>query len=470
MIKTEIFHVIDYVTDKGNLQDLSEDFWTGKLETDIINFVLREKKSPRKDIRIIINHPYEGNVLIINDQYIFYYIHTICKALIMSPSQFTFITSNWQIFKQYIYWKEKHFQGEDRINLECEFLLSKIYAPQLFDIPNKDNIIPKINYQTIPDEPVDKELAFNCLNKQPNRHRITLYRELMEKQLMHRGIVTYNKVGDTTLTGIIPEHLINQLPITYDVKENTTEKVMSYGDIEFTEAIIHSKQRDIPNQFADFYNKTHLTLVTETLLGNMNNPYNDCSSRVPHINGCSALMDYDPSVNRMICPVCSSQKVNVPQWVNYFYCGFITEKTFRQFLNGHPMLWIAPPYTIKILKHLGFKTFDSVWMEDYDEIINPRHRISRVITILTELCNKSDKDWRLINSRLKPILEHNQQLMLNLTEVPKLTWDNLPEFITNNKFRDMYDRYLTPDQGIKAVADRYFAGDEEKAQKKLDIS
>ena len=57
------------------------------------------------------------------------------------------------------------------------------------------------------------------------------------------------------------------------------------------------------------------------------------------------------------------------RWYSYYEEGFITEKTFRQFLHGHPMLWIAPPFTIKLLKYLGFKTFDTVWMEDYDEMI-----------------------------------------------------------------------------------------------------
>ena len=78
---------------------------------------------------------------------------------------------------------------------------------------------------------------------------------------------------------------LNLILIT-PIQANNKEKVMSYGDIEFTEAIGLSNQTDIPNQFADFFNKTHLTVVTETLLGNMNNEYNDCSSRKPHTNNC----------------------------------------------------------------------------------------------------------------------------------------------------------------------------------------
>jgi len=465
-ITKKTFDLIDYV---DNLTDLSDNFWEGKLKTDIIRFITREKHVPQDELKVIINHPYEGNAMIIDGQYIFYYIHTLCKEYNFKPEQFTVITSNWQIFKQYYYWKKHNYSKEGRVNFICEFLLSKLYAPKLFDIPNKDGIVPKINYQPIPGEPQDKEFVFNCLNKIPNRHRMTIYQHLMEKQLMHKGIVTFNKVGHNTLTGQLPEHLVKQLPITYDVAEESKDAVMSYGDIEFTEAVSLSDSTEISNNFAQFYNKSHLTLVTETLLGNMNNSYNDCSSRIPNHNNCVALMEYDIVSHRMICPICESQKVNVPEWVKYFHVGFITEKTFRQFLHGHPMLWIAPPFTIKLLKYLGFKTFDTVWMEDYDEMINPRQRISRVITILTDLCNKNDEEWKVINRKLKPILEHNQKLMCRIAQTPKLTWENLPEFIINEP-RDLLNSYLDPEIGLKAVADIWFSGNLDKARNKLEIN
>ena len=164
-ITKKTFDLIDYV---DNLTDLSDNFWEGKLKTDIIRFITREKHVPQDELKVIINHPYEGNAMIIDGQYIFYYIHTLCKEYNFKPEQFTVITSNWQIFKQYYYWKKHNYSKEGRVNFICEFLLSKLYAPKLFDIPNKDGIVPKINYQPIPGEPQDKEFVFNCLNKIPN--------------------------------------------------------------------------------------------------------------------------------------------------------------------------------------------------------------------------------------------------------------------------------------------------------------
>ena len=60
--------------------------------------------------------------------------------------------------------------------------------------------------------------------------------------------------------------------------------------------------------------------------------------------------------------------------------------------------------------------------------------------------------------------------MLNLTEIPTLNWDNLPDFIINNPQKDLFDRYLDPVQGIEAVANNYYAGDIKKAKNILDIS
>ena len=121
-------------------------------------------------------------------------------------------------------------------------------------------------------------------------------------------------------------------------------------------------------------------------------------------------------------------------------------------------------------KKLRFKTFDVAWAEDYDEIINPRQRISRVITILTDLCNKDNTEWHVLNKRLIPILKHNQEVMLNLKEIPTLTWDNIPDFIINNPQKDLYESYLDPAQGIEAIANLYYAGDIKKAKNILDIS
>ena len=427
MIKTKTFDLIDY---SNNLSDISDNFWHDKLETDIIHFITREKEVPKDNLRIIISHPYEGNVIIIENKYLFHHIHEFCVKNKINPEQFKIITGNWQIFRQYKHWKRTYFNDTKDIDIEVDFILAKIYAPQLFDIPNKNNIIPKIKYEPVPDKPQGKGFIYNCLNKQPNRHRITVYQHLMEKQLMHQGIVSFNKPGDNTILGRLPEYLYNQLPITYDVHSESNDAVMSYGDIEYTQAIEQSELTNIPNQFAELYQQSHLSVVTETLLGNIDNKESYCSSRIPHYDECDAIMAYNSQTELLECPVCGKPRNNppTPEWVPFYYCGFITEKTFRPLLNGHPFLLVGPKHTLKMLKHLGFKTFDVAWKEDYDNIDLPMDRVARIMQILEDLCNKTPEEWQVINEKLLPILQHNQQTMLNLTETPKLTWKNYPQF------------------------------------------
>ena len=50
MSKTKTFNLIDYV---NNLSDLSDNFWDGKLKTDIIHFITREKQIPQDNLTVI---------------------------------------------------------------------------------------------------------------------------------------------------------------------------------------------------------------------------------------------------------------------------------------------------------------------------------------------------------------------------------------------------------------------------------
>jgi len=91
MIKTKTFDLIDY---SNNLSDISDNFWHDKLETDIIHFITREKEVPKDNLRIIISHPYEGNVIIIENKYLFHHVHEFCVKNKINPEQFKIITGN----------------------------------------------------------------------------------------------------------------------------------------------------------------------------------------------------------------------------------------------------------------------------------------------------------------------------------------------------------------------------------------
>ena len=91
---------------------------------------------------------------------------------------------------------------------------------------------------------------------------------------------------------------------------------------------------------------------------------------------------------------------------------FLTEKTFKPILNLQPFLIVGSPRSLALLKHLGYKTFDSVIQEDYDVIQNPQERMEAVLKSAYVLHNTSHKHHMRIQQQLKPILEYNQRHFL----------------------------------------------------------
>lgn len=55
-----------------------------------------------------------------------------------------------------------------------------------------------------------------------------------------------------------------------------------------------------------------------------------------------------------------------------------SEKTLDPILYGRPFVMAGPPFTLKLLKSFGFKTFDSWWDESYDEETDYEKRLQKL--------------------------------------------------------------------------------------------
>ncbi len=70
------------------------------------------------------------------------------------------------------------------------------------------------------------------------------------------------------------------------------------------------------------------------------------------------------------------------------YATFITEKTIRPMFNRHPFIVWGNPYILRTLRSYGFKTFDWLIDESYDECENANERFDMIlnqIKILNEM-------------------------------------------------------------------------------------
>jgi hypothetical protein len=108
-------------------------------------------------------------------------------------------------------------------------------------------------------------------------------------------------------------------------------------------------------------------------------------------------------------------------------CFFVTEKTAKPLMAGRPFIMLSGKHTLKHLHDIGFKTFDPVIDESYDEIDDEYERISMAFQSFKKLCLLDPKD---VYNKLHPVLEHNRKIMLDkslLTQHARKFLDNIQQ-------------------------------------------
>jgi hypothetical protein len=76
-----------------------------------------------------------------------------------------------------------------------------------------------------------------------------------------------------------------------------------------------------------------------------------------------------------------------------------------------PFVAVATQDFIKHLHTLGFKTYQELWDESYDNEPNYQKRIDKVV----DLCNNlKNFDWQANKEKLQSIANHNAKNFLNL--------------------------------------------------------
>jgi hypothetical protein len=90
--------------------------------------------------------------------------------------------------------------------------------------------------------------------------------------------------------------------------------------------------------------------------------------------------------------------------------SFFSEKTAKAFIARRLFVAFSGYKFLQNLKKLGFKTFDSVIDESYDNIHNDRERYEAAFEQVQKLCQVSQHE---VLETVKPVLEHNHNLIMN---------------------------------------------------------
>ena len=94
---------------------------------------------------------------------------------------------------------------------------------------------------------------------------------------------------------------------------------------------------------------------------------------------------------------------------------FLSEKIFKPLANLQPFIVLGDYGTLKELKRLGFKTFESFIDESYDLEIDPKVRIKKIEKEIEKLKNKSIKEIHEWYYSIKDILLYNQKHMYSFS-------------------------------------------------------
>ena len=402
----------------------SDDVFKNGVNELVKRYCDRSKDKPRK---IYLRHGLESDPIIINGEWIFKYIHQLVNLNeVLQEDELYFISGNWSIVEVYNNWHRDNLPNTSKINVEGIFELQRLYAPKLMDHENKWKKIVKLDYVT-EYKIQHKEKYFLTLNRSPKDHRMDLYRVLDNNNLIEKGFCSWNEINERyTYFGSLTDEQMNKLPIHLDMEEGRYNSANEYiYNVTMPQAFsfMPDKEYDvIPNYFAEYFNNSYFSVVTETKFGIPKSDYNHCTNIINDIN-CMGTGYYDINTNKTNCMVCNYE-LNTPNWMNYYIESFITEKTWRNMLNMHPTIWLGTPYTTNILKHFGFKTFNTVWDESYDQITHPKERFYAVINLIKQLCDKTHDEWLELQEKLLPILKHNQNIMLEIDKTMTTTQEN----------------------------------------------
>ena len=104
--------------------------------------------------------------------------------------------------------------------------------------------------------------------------------------------------------------------------------------------------------------------------------------------------------------------------------GFLSEKTFKLIYFGHPFILVGETGILKDLKELGYRTFDCVFDESYDDMPIGPEKILFIANQVKQYCGEEGrKRFAEKMPQIEEILRYNRELFL--TKDHNEFWANL---------------------------------------------
>ena len=298
---------------------------------------------------------------------VFGFIHDTIRSTGLDWNLFTFIHGN--VYTQYNYsiWREI-FNVTEEIKTSYYPLWHKITAEMHLDF----------SYQNEQHKDIKRPYMFSCLNGAPRDHRIKTEKFVKENNLLDKSRYTFYWSDDT-------------LPYNELTSDWRKWPRLEEGN---KHRAIQSHRIQEP-EFYKVFDDTYFDFITETLTTNER-----------------FSIEVDKYVTHPPTP-------EYKQFYEKFKTIFITEKVWRSIFYKRPFIVMGNHRTLEYLKGLGFKTFDCMWEEHYDDIETAYLREKACLEVLKEVCDTYTLESmhnKVYSDEVQEILQHNYELFKSLAE------------------------------------------------------
>jgi hypothetical protein len=86
----------------------------------------------------------------------------------------------------------------------------------------------------------------------------------------------------------------------------------------------------------------------------------------------------------------------------------LTEKSLRPMAMYQPFIIVGAPNSLEYLRQYGFKTFNNVWDESYDQISDPALRLNAIKELIQNINSLELSQYKKLLAKTHQIIEHNQ--------------------------------------------------------------
>jgi len=107
----------------------------------------------------------------------------------------------------------------------------------------------------------------------------------------------------------------------------------------------------------------------------------------------------------------------------------LTEKTFKPICLKMPFVIVGTRGSLAYLRSYGFRTFDSIWDESYDDEPNDTLRIERIASLLRSLDELSEAGKQDLFDQCRDVVEHNYQHFYS-GAFEEILWTELQEMLS----------------------------------------